>query len=158
MLPDAGHRVTARGESVMWFADVREPGTGTEAPFPWIRTRTQQLAQVRQVAERGSTRQLTGHSGDELFCAMPTLPRALVRSRPFRSLHTVKADSALHRWNPLPTLRALADNRPYGQWLAASSETLTTAPPPASRPDFGWGCVRGCLPERLGTPSGRFGA
>ncbi len=77
VLPDAGHRVTARGESVMWFADVGEPGTGTEAPFPWIRTRTQQLAQVRQVAERGSTRQLTGHGGDELFCAMPTLPRAL---------------------------------------------------------------------------------
>lgn len=138
-LPDAEHTVTARGTGALWFADAMEPGADTEAPFPWIRTRAQQLVQVRQLAASGSTRHLTGHGGDELFYALPTYLHALVRARPQRALRIVRAGSALYRWKPLPTLRALADNRPYGRWLGAAADTLTAPPPPPSQPDFGWG-------------------
>ncbi|MFI1890686.1 asparagine synthase-related protein [Streptomyces jumonjinensis] len=138
-LRGAEHLVTAPEDMPRWYADLAVPNEDPEAPSPLIRTQARQLAQVQQVAERGSTRHVTGHGGDELFAALPTYLHDLARSRPMAAPRHIRRAAALYRWKRLPTLRALLDARPYGQWLAASADSLTAAPPLPGEPTLGWG-------------------
>jgi asparagine synthase (glutamine-hydrolysing) len=110
-----------------------------EAPFAWIRTRARLAYQAQQVARRGSTRHITGHGGDELFFATPLHLHTLVRTQPLKSIRSVRAYRALYRWKLGTTIRGLAANPSFGQWLAASAESLTVPLREFShKPDFGW--------------------
>lgn len=138
-LPRAEHVVSAPDELPMWYADMADPVEDPEAPFSWVRTHARQLAQIRLVAQRGSTRHLTGHGGDELFSALPAYLHSFLRSNPFAALPHIRATSALLRWKRVPTLRAMWDNQTYGTWLASLADSLTARIPGSSSPDVGWG-------------------
>jgi asparagine synthase (glutamine-hydrolysing) len=138
-LPAAEHVRTAHDSVPSWYEDVTTPAYEPEGPFPSVRTQAQQLAQVRLMAERGSTRHLTGHGGDELFTALPAQLHHFARTDPLAALPHIRATAALHRWRLLPTLGALARNPSYGDWLAGLADTVTAWPPRLGRPEFGWG-------------------
>ncbi|MET9572433.1 asparagine synthase-related protein [Streptomyces virginiae] len=138
-LPGAEHLVTLPDDIPLWYEDLMTPTEDAEGPFAWIRTQAQQLAQVRQAAAQGSAHHLTGHGGDELFSALPTYLHTVARTSPGRAWRLTRSHAAMLRWKSGPMLRALADNRPYGTWLAAAADNLASPPPRNSRPDFGWG-------------------
>ncbi|MGH8933525.1 MAG: asparagine synthase-related protein [Egibacteraceae bacterium] len=138
-IPDAEHQVLARQHAPAWFADLTAPDADIEAPFAWIRTRARLAYQARQIAAGGSATHLTGHGGDELFFSSPLHLHTLVRAHPMRSLRYVRAYRALYRWKAGATVRGLLRNPSFGQWLAASVDSLTTPVKEFSGiPDFGW--------------------
>ncbi|MGH8908665.1 MAG: asparagine synthase-related protein [Egibacteraceae bacterium] len=138
-MPDAEHLVLSRQQAPTWFTDLTTPDADVEAPFAWIRTRARLAYQAQRIAGRGSTRHLTGHGGDEVFFGSPLHLHTLVRTHPLRSIRYARAYRALHRWKPGATIRGLLHNPSFGQWLAASAQSLTTPVREFSgRPDFGW--------------------
>jgi asparagine synthase (glutamine-hydrolysing) len=138
-LPDAEHLVLSRQQAPAWFADMTAPDADVEAPFAWIRTRAQLAYQAQQIASRGSTRHVTGHGGDEVFFGTPLHLHTLVRTHPLRAIRYVRAYRALYRWKVGAMIRGLCSNPSFGQWLAASADSLTTPLRQFSgRPDFGW--------------------
>ncbi|MGX2998862.1 asparagine synthase-related protein [Streptomyces sp. JNUCC 64] len=140
-LPGAEHVLTPHHTVPSWYEDVTTSAQDPEGPFPSLRTQAQQLAQVRLMAEHGSTRHLTGHGGDELFTALPAHLHSHARTDPLAALPHLRATAALQRWGTLATLTALGRDQPYHRWLAGLATTLTSWPPRPGRPDFGWGAT-----------------
>lgn len=139
-LPDAEHLVLSRQDAPVWFAGITEPDPDVEAPFAWIRTRARLAYLARQVADRGSATHVTGHGGDELFLTTPLYLHALARTAPIRAISYIRANRAIYRWKTGATVRALLNDSSFGQWLRASTASLTAPVREFSgRPEFGWG-------------------
>jgi asparagine synthase (glutamine-hydrolysing) len=138
-LPDAEHLVIPRSAAPLNFAGALTPVPDAEGPFSWLRTRGMLAYHAREVASRGSTRHLTGHGGDELFYVMPAHDHSMVRSKPLRYLSHMRANRSLRRWKLGQTVRFLADNTSYGDWLASAAATLTAPLPKSSDPSMAWG-------------------
>ncbi|MFC6887042.1 asparagine synthase-related protein [Actinomadura yumaensis] len=142
-LPDAEHLVLSRDTAPTWFDGIAEDGPGgpdIEGPFAWIRTRARLLHMAGRVAAAGSAAHLTGHGGDELFLGNPLNLHTLLRTRRAGAVRYLRAYRAMYRWRLAPTVRALLSGESFGQWLAASAETLTDPlRETGGAPAFGWG-------------------
>ncbi len=120
------------------FEDVARPVTNLDEPTRWIRPVARLRETARRLAGAGAGVHLTGHGGDEVLAVKPSYLHDLTRRRPALAREHLAGMRALRRWSTTATLRALADRRPYGPWLAAEADALTDPFPPANRPLFGW--------------------
>jgi asparagine synthase (glutamine-hydrolysing) len=138
-LPNAEHRVVSRADLPLNFSGLLTPDPDLEGPYPWIRVRDQLHHQARDLADAGSRSHLTGHNGDQLFQAVPNYDHALVRSRPVHALRALRVHRTHRRWKLVPMVRALADNRSYGQWLVDIADVLHEPQPSTTVPSYDWG-------------------
>ncbi|MER5294048.1 asparagine synthase-related protein [Streptomyces pharetrae] len=132
------HTVFTPGELPDMFQDVARPVTGLDEPTRWIRPVARLRETARRLAEAGARVHLTGHGGDEVLAVKPSYLHDLSRRRPRLAREHLAGQRALRRWPLAAVLRALADRRPYGTWLAAETGALTDPFPPANEPLFGW--------------------
>lgn len=139
MLPNSEYQVTTAEEQPFQLDGLMRSDFDLEEPLEFIRTRDHEILQARKSAAWGSTRHLTGHGGDQLFLPSPPGLHTLVRRHPRRAIRAIRANTAMMRWKVLPTLRELADNSSYGQWLTSASERLTAPPSSFDVAAIGWG-------------------
>ncbi|MFH8626600.1 asparagine synthase-related protein [Streptomyces vietnamensis] len=132
------HTVFGPGELPDMFEDVARPVTGLDEPTRWIRPVARLRETARRLAEAGAGVHLTGHGGDEVLAVKPSYLHDLTHRRPALARRHLAGMRALRRWSATATLRALADRRPYGTWLTAEADALTSPFPPANQPLFGW--------------------
>ncbi|MER7765578.1 asparagine synthase-related protein [Kitasatospora sp. NPDC096140] len=132
------HTVFRPGELPDMFEDVASPITGLDEPTRWIRPVARLKETARRLAAVGARVHLTGHGGDEVLAVKPSYLHDLTRRRPGLAREHLAGMRAMRRWSASATVRALADRRPYGVWLAAEAEDLTKPFPPANAPLFGW--------------------
>ncbi|ONI81326.1 hypothetical protein ALI144C_20605 [Actinosynnema sp. ALI-1.44] len=143
-LPGVRHEVMASDGlplPVAGLLDVRVP---LEQPFPNAFQIELILELGRRMAATASRIHLTGSGGDEVVQGWPGFMHTLVRKRPLLAAHYLRAYRSLFRWPLLPTVRALADRRPYGAWLADSARDLTGPLISETYPPLEWD-----LPPRL---------
>lgn len=138
-LPEADHVVIPRNEAPLNFAGALDPDPDAEGPFAWLRTKGVLVHHAHLLAEKGVTRHLTGHGGDELFYVMPSHDHSAVRVDPLGYLPYLRPNRSLRRWSLPQTLRFLADRTDYASWLDAASRTLTATLDHTSHPRMGWG-------------------
>lgn len=138
-LPEADHVVIPRGEAPLNFTGALDPDPDAEGPFAWLRTKGVLAHHARLLADKGVTRHLTGHGGDELFYVMPAHDHSAVRVDPLGYLPHLRPNRSLRRWSLGQALRFLADGTGYASWLDAASRTLTAGLGHTSHPSMGWG-------------------
>ncbi|GGX58756.1 asparagine synthase [Streptomyces minutiscleroticus] len=135
----SGEHVTALPEELPgWFAGVAQPVDGLDEPLPWLRALARVTATAGRLAGHGARVHLTGHGGDELTLLSSSYLHDLARTRPSALWPRLRNLRARTRWPHTACVRALADRRPYGTWLADQARLLTTPPSPLNVPDFGW--------------------
>jgi asparagine synthase (glutamine-hydrolysing) len=135
-----GHRLLLPAEDLpAMFADLDAPGPQGDEPLTWARTRARDEAVAALLAARGARIRLSGEGGDEVLQALPAYLRILAARHPATVTRHLRGHRARLRWTLPAALRALADPRPYGTWLAHSAERLTSAQPPRTTQLLGWG-------------------
>jgi asparagine synthase (glutamine-hydrolysing) len=134
-LPHADHVVFEPDESPEWYGDYTLGEGDLEGPYPVLRTRGTVEHLARQVSALGASRHLQGSGGDELFRAGPVWLHSLLRTRPLAALRLVRGARSLWRWTLPNTVRNLADQATYPQWLNHCAERLTES---AWSPAAGW--------------------
>lgn len=138
-MPGAEHLVLLAEQVPPMFAGLTEPDTDVEAPLPLVRVRAEILSFAQVLADKGSTRHLTGDGGDELFFASPPFLHTLARRHPLAAVRKLRVDRSLHRWKLGATLRSIFDNCSYPEWMAATTRSLSAPlPKPSLSPDIGW--------------------
>ncbi|MEW1654766.1 asparagine synthase-related protein [Streptomyces sp. NPDC093707] len=132
------HTVFQPGELPDMFEQIAQPITGLDEPTRWIRP----VARLRETARRlggsGAVVHLTGHGGDEVLPVKPNYLHDLMRRRPALAREHLAGMRALRRWPMTGVMRALAERRPYGQWLTRQADDLGTPFPAGNLPLFGW--------------------
>ncbi len=152
-LPGARHRVGADRNGPSWYETTGTVDAGhEEGPLPWARTRGHMRRLLSTVAADGSRCHLVGVGGDELFGVLPTALWSLARRHPLGSLSTIHRFRVLNRWTLTSTVRGLADDASFANWLRSTADRLTEpAPGPGTRCSAGAGNP-GCRPGRPPTP------
>nr|WP_269810755.1 asparagine synthase-related protein [Kineosporia rhizophila] len=139
-LPQAEHLVLPGRELPRWYAGLTNDDADLDGPYAWTRARSQVEYLVRQMAERGSTRHLSGDGGDELFFLTPNYLHTLVRRKPFRSIAHLRSYQAMTRASTRNMVGGLLPSPSFGEWFAQSAQGLRTpADKVGNRLDFGWG-------------------
>ncbi|GHH91224.1 asparagine synthase-related protein [Streptomyces capillispiralis] len=139
LLPDAEHLVFDATDLPPSFAGQLDHDDVLEAPYAWNRKRAETLYVTERLATQGVSVRLTGHGGDELFNAPPSLYHALARDRPLRSVSALRAARSMYRWPLGAMLRNLLRNPSYSQWLATASASLSRPIHGPREPVTGWG-------------------
>jgi len=121
------------------FADQLSLEDDLEAPYAWSRTKAQSAHIAGRLAERGVSRHLTGHGGDELFSPAPSAYHVLPRRHPLRSIPHMRAARSMFRWPLGAMTRNLLRNPTYGEWLTTTARELTAAVSGPGQPFTGWG-------------------
>ncbi len=124
-LPHAHHIVFKPDESPTWYGDYTVGEDDLEGPYPVLRARGTIEHLARTVSALGATRHLQGSGGDELFRAGPVWLHSLLRTRPLTALRLVHGARSLWRWTLPNTIRNLADQATYPQWLHRCADKLT---------------------------------
>jgi asparagine synthase (glutamine-hydrolysing) len=101
--------------------------------------RSRVLHHLPGLAARGSRLHLTGIGGDHVAWCSEAYYHRLVRTRPLFALRQLRGFRALWQWPLGGTVRALADSRAYGKWLADAAGRLRGPLPPSVATGLGWG-------------------
>ncbi|GAA4625485.1 lasso peptide isopeptide bond-forming cyclase [Actinoallomurus vinaceus] len=129
----AADRLTTRGRvvhEVIDPGDVPLPYEGIvgvppmDEPFGAFRDIARSDAVWQRMARRGSRVHLSGFGGDEVLQSPPAYLHTLARRRPLTTLSHLRGYRARYRWPLGGSLRALADTRAYGRWLAEAAQDI----------------------------------
>ncbi|WP_371524874.1 lasso peptide isopeptide bond-forming cyclase [Streptomyces sp. NBC_01283] len=143
-LPDVEHVVWDADASPLVYDDLLSIDDLLDEPTIGVMDRSRVLHHLPGMAERGSRLHLTGIGGDHVAWCSEAYYHRLARTRPLFALRQLRGFRALWQWPLGATVRALADSRPYGRWLADSSGRLRDPAPATVATSLGWG-----MPPRL---------
>ncbi|ORT58288.1 lasso peptide isopeptide bond-forming cyclase [Streptomyces sp. CB03238] len=143
-LPDVQHVVWDADASPLVYDDLLSIDDLLDEPTIGVMDRSRVLHHLPGMAERGSRLHLTGIGGDHVAWCSEAYYHRLVRTRPLFALRQLRGFRALWQWPLGGTVRALADSRPYGKWLADHSGRLRDPVPATVTTSLGWG-----MPPRL---------
>ncbi|MFE6282647.1 lasso peptide isopeptide bond-forming cyclase [Streptomyces sp. NPDC057877] len=143
-LPDVDHVVWDADASPLVYDDLLTIDDLLDEPTIGVMDRSRVLHHLPGMAERGSRLHLTGIGGDHVAWCSEAYYHRLARTRPLFALRQLRGFRALWQWPLGGTVRALADSRPYGKWLADSSGHLRDPVPATVTTSLGWG-----MPPRL---------
>jgi asparagine synthase (glutamine-hydrolysing) len=110
-----------------------------DEPTIGVMDRSRVLHHLPGLAARGSRLHLTGIGGDHVAWCSEAYYHRLVRTRPLFALRQLRGFRALWQWPLGGTVRALADSRAYGKWLADAAGHLRGPLPPSVATGLGWG-------------------
>ncbi|MEW2114892.1 lasso peptide isopeptide bond-forming cyclase [Streptomyces sp. NPDC005474] len=143
-LPNVDHVVWDADASPLVYTDLLDIDDLLDEPTIGVMDRSRMLHHLPGLAERGSRLHLTGIGGDHVAWCSEAYYHRLLRTRPLFALRQLRGFRALWQWPLGGTVRALADSRPYGKWLADSSGHLRDPLPATVGTSLGWG-----MPPRL---------
>lgn len=143
-LPDVEHVVWDADASPLVYDDLLSIDDLLDEPTIGVMDRSRVLHHLPGMAERGSRLHLTGIGGDHVAWCSEAYYHRLARTRPLFALRQLRGFRALWQWPLGATVRALADSRPYGRWLADASARLRDPAPVTVATSLGWG-----MPPRL---------
>ncbi|WP_409235801.1 lasso peptide isopeptide bond-forming cyclase [Streptomyces sp. PA5.6] len=140
-LPDVEHVVWDADASPLVYEDLLGIDDLLDEPTIGVMDRSRVLHHLPGLAARGSRLHLTGIGGDHVAWCSEAYYHRLVRTRPLFALRQLRGFRALWQWPLGGTLRALADFRPYGKWLADAAGDLRGPLPASVATGLGWGMV-----------------
>lgn len=138
-LPDVEHVVWDADASPLVYEDLLGIDDLLDEPTIGVMDRSRVLHHLPGLAARGSRLHLTGIGGDHVAWCSEAYYHRLLRTRPLFALRQLRGFRALWQWPLGGTLRALADFRPYGKWLADAAGDLRGPLPPSVATGLGWG-------------------
>ncbi|MFJ4947239.1 lasso peptide isopeptide bond-forming cyclase [Streptomyces sp. NPDC088760] len=138
-LPDVEHVVWDADASPLVYEDLLGIDDLLDEPTIGVMDRSRVLHHLPGLAARGSRLHLTGIGGDHVAWCSEAYYHRLLRTRPLFALRQLRGFRALWQWPLGGTLRALADVRPYGKWLADAAGGLRGPLPPSVATGLGWG-------------------
>ncbi|MFD9122494.1 lasso peptide isopeptide bond-forming cyclase [Streptomyces bottropensis] len=138
-LPDVEHVVWDADASPLVYEDLLDIDDLLDEPTIGVMDRSRVLHHLPGLAARGSRLHLTGIGGDHVAWCSEAYYHRLLRTRPPFALRQLRGFRALWQWPLADTVRALADSRPYGKWLADSAGHLRGPLPPSAATGLGWG-------------------
>lgn len=138
-LPDVEHMVWDADDSPLVYEDLLGIDDLLDEPTIGVMDRSRVLHHLPALAARGSRVHLTGIGGDHVAWCSEAYFHRLIRTRPLFALRQLRGVRALWRWPLGGTVRALADSRPYGKWLADAADHLRGPLPPSVATGLGWG-------------------
>ncbi|OKK02616.1 asparagine synthetase [Streptomyces sp. CB03234] len=143
-LPHVEHVVWDADASPLVYDDLLSIDDLLDEPTIGVMDRSRVLHHLPGMAERGSRLHLTGIGGDHVAWCSEAYYHRLLRTRPLFAMRQLRGFRALWQWPLGSTVRALADSRPYGKWLADRSGRLRDPVPATVTTSLGWG-----MPPRL---------
>ncbi|QKW53447.1 lasso peptide isopeptide bond-forming cyclase [Streptomyces buecherae] len=143
-LPEVEHVVWDADASPLVYTDLLTIDDLLDEPTIGVMDRSRVLHHLPGMAERDSRLHLTGIGGDHVAWCSEAYYHRLLRTRPLFAVRRVRGFRALWQWPLGGTVRALADSRPYGKWLADASARLRDPLPATVSTGLGWG-----MPPRL---------
>ncbi|CAL9389135.1 lasso peptide isopeptide bond-forming cyclase [Streptomyces sp. enrichment culture] len=139
-LPDVEHVVWDADASPLVYDGLLDIDDVLDEPTIGVMDRARALHHLPGLAARGSRVHLTGIGGDHVAWCSEAYYHRLLRTRPLHALRQLRGFRALWRWPLGGTVRALADTRPYGTWLADAAGRLREPAAPSSvSTGLGWG-------------------
>ncbi|WP_217135743.1 lasso peptide isopeptide bond-forming cyclase [Streptomyces sp. AC558_RSS880] len=138
-LPDVEHVVWDADASPLVYDDLLDIDDGLDEPTIGVMDRSRALHHLPGLAARGSRVHLTGIGGDHVAWCSEAYYHRLLRTRPLHALRQLRGFRALWQWPLDGTVRALADTRPYGKWLADAAGRLRDPSPSSVATALGWG-------------------
>ncbi|TDU74840.1 lasso peptide isopeptide bond-forming cyclase [Streptomyces sp. KS 21] len=143
-LPDVEHVVWDADASPLVYDDLLSIDDLLDEPTIGVMDRSRVLHHLPGMAERGSRLHLTGIGGDHVAWCSEAYYHRLLRTRPLTAVRQLRGFRALWQWPLSGTIRALADSRPYGTWLADAAGRLRDPQPATVSTSLAWG-----MPPRL---------
>ncbi|MFF8841377.1 lasso peptide isopeptide bond-forming cyclase [Streptomyces sp. NPDC015127] len=143
-LPGVEHVVWDADASPLVYEDLLGIDDLLDEPTIGVMDRSRVLHHLPALAARGSRLHMTGIGGDHVAWCSEAYYHRLARTRPLFALRQLRGFRALWQWPLGGTLRALADNRTYGAWLADGARRLREPLPASVSSGLGWG-----MPPRL---------
>ncbi|MBB1244313.1 lasso peptide isopeptide bond-forming cyclase [Streptomyces durbertensis] len=143
-LPDVEHVVWDADASPLVYTDLLAVDDLLDEPTIGVMDRSRVLHHLPNMAGRGSRLHLTGIGGDHVAWCSEAYYHRLARTRPLFALRQLRGFRALWQWPLGGMVRALADSRPYGEWLADRGGRLRGPLPATVGTSLGWG-----MPPRL---------
>ncbi|MGW5616620.1 lasso peptide isopeptide bond-forming cyclase [Streptomyces sp. NPDC003877] len=143
-LPDVEHVVWDADASPLVYEDLLTVDDLLDEPTIGVMDRSRVLHHLPAMAERGSRLHVTGIGGDHVAWCSEAYYHRLARTRPLFAWRQLRGFRALWQWPLGDTVRALADSRPYGRWLADAAGRLRAPMPATVTTSLGWG-----MPPRL---------
>ncbi|MGC2998477.1 lasso peptide isopeptide bond-forming cyclase [Streptomyces sp. G35A] len=138
-LPDVEHVVWDADASPLVYDDLLGIDDVLDEPTIGVMDRSRVLHHLPGLAARGSRAHLTGIGGDHVAWCSEAYYHRLLRTRPLHALRHLRGFRALWQWPLGGTVRALADTRPYGRWLADTAGRLRDPSPSSVATGLGWG-------------------
>ncbi|MFF9484981.1 lasso peptide isopeptide bond-forming cyclase [Streptomyces sp. NPDC014676] len=139
-LPDVEHVVWDADASPLVYDDLLDIDDALDEPSVGVMDRSRALHHLPELAARGSRVHLTGIGGDHVAWCSEAYYHRLLRTRPLHALRQLRGFRALWQWPLGSTVRALADTRPYGKWLAGTTGRLREPTASSSvATGLGWG-------------------
>ncbi|MFF9201051.1 lasso peptide isopeptide bond-forming cyclase [Streptomyces sp. NPDC014986] len=146
-LPDVEHVVWDADASPLVYDDLLAVDDVLDEPTIGVMDRSRALHHLPGLAARGSRVHLTGIGGDHVAWCSEAYYHRLLRTRPLDALRQLRGFRALWQWPLGGTVRALADTRPYRQWLADAAGRLRG---PAATSSVATGLGWGTAPRLFG--------
>lgn len=138
-LPDVEHVIWDADASPLVYEDLLGIDDLLDEPTIGVMDRSRVLHHLPGLAARGSRLHLTGIGGDHVAWCSEAYYHRLLRTRPLFALRRLRGFRTLWQWPAAGTVRALADSRPYGRWLADAAHHLRDPSPPSVATGLGWG-------------------
>ncbi|MFE7444722.1 lasso peptide isopeptide bond-forming cyclase [Streptomyces chartreusis] len=138
-LPDVEHVIWDADASPLVYEDLLGIDDLLDEPTIGVMDRSRVLHHLPALAARGSRVHLTGIGGDHVAWCSEAYYHRLLRTRPLFGLRQLRGFRALWDWPLGGTVRALADSRPYGRWLADAAGRLRDPSPSSVATGLGWG-------------------
>lgn len=145
-LPGVEHLVLPTDDLPPHYTGLLRAGEGVDEPVLGGRVRAAFTETARRLAHRGSRLHLSGEGADQIMSARTPYLHTTFRAHPRTAVAHLRAVVSTQRWHLLPTLRALADNRSYGRWLADSARDLSPVLALDGSPALSWQMLRPQLP------------
>lgn len=133
------HHVIGPDRLPFVYDELRDADDHLDEPSALAAIRSRSLVIPLLAAARGSRLHLTGCGGDELLAGSPAHLHTLLRTRPRLALRHARGFAIQRKWGYPETMRQLADNRSYREWLALRAEELTAPPRSPDAPSLHWG-------------------
>lgn len=137
-LPNVQHLLVDPSVLPPCHAGLLDAGQDLDEPVLGGRGRAKSVELAHRMAQARSRLHLSGEGGDQVVQAFPSYLHATMRSRLGIGLAHVRAWAALKRWPLIATLRAVAEDRPYGRWLAQMAADLSPPLMMDRVPQLGW--------------------
>jgi len=139
-LPDVEHVVWDADASPLVYEELLDIDDLLDEPTIGVMDRSRVLHHLPALAARGSRLHLTGIGGDHVAWCSEAYYHRLMRTGPLFAVRQLRGFRALWQWPLGGTVRALADSRPYGRWLAGAAGRLREPSPSSSvATGLGWG-------------------
>lgn len=138
-MPHVEHVVWDADASPLVYADLLAVDDLMDEPTIGVMDRSRVLHHLPALAGRGSRLHLTGIGGDHVAWCSEAYYHRMLRRRPLTALRQLRGFRALWQWPLGGMVRALADSRPYGAWLADAARRLRDPLPSSVSSGLGWG-------------------